>query len=79
MASKGSVVDPGFVTVADLLAHGIDEVSATCPSCRSSWLVPVSFLPPATSLRKVGELLICPRCGSQKVRIEMVASALRLT
>jgi hypothetical protein len=68
--TKMSAADPASVTVADLLAHGANEVKATCPRCATSWQAPVSFLPPTTNLDEVRDLLICPQCASQDIGVE---------
>lgn len=65
-----NAADPASVTIADMLANGADEVRAICPTCESSWTAPVSFLPPATNLAQVRDLLICPRCASIDIGVE---------
>ena len=58
------------LTVADMAASGIDEVNAMCLRCGSSWRSPISFLPSATSLEKIAELMSCPTCGGREIDVE---------
>ena len=58
------------VTVGDLAASGIDEVDAMCVRCGSVWRSPISFLPPATTLEKIAELMSCRACGGREIDVE---------
>ena len=57
-------------TVADLATRGIDDVTAMCPRCGLRWRSLISFLPPMTTLRKIGELMSCPTCGGREIEVE---------
>lgn len=59
-------------TVGDLDAHGADSVKATCVACGREWRVMVRFLPIATTLPKVADLLECRVCGGQRVGVEPI-------
>jgi hypothetical protein len=59
--------DPLALTVAELLEPGESELSASCGSCGKTWRLPIGFLPPATTIRTIGELIICPVCGGWEV------------
>ncbi len=56
-------------TVAELLASKIDEVDAMCVRCGRTWRAPISFLPAATSLEKIAELMSCPTCGGREIDV----------
>lgn len=58
------------LTVAELLARGIDEVRAMCPRCGRRWRSPLSFLPPTTALLTVAKLMSCPTCGGHEIEVE---------
>jgi Zn finger protein HypA/HybF involved in hydrogenase expression len=60
-------IEPSAVTVADLIRRGADEVRASCQQCGDSWRAPITFLPSATTLEKIGQLMICPACGGRKI------------
>ncbi len=70
--------DDGKTTVADLGARGIEEVKAMCPRCGRIWRSPIAFLPPATALRKIGELMTCPTCGGRGIEVEPAEGGDRL-
>ena len=55
--------DPSAITVGDLQMHGVDEIRASCERCGESWQSPISFLPSGTSLSKIVQLMVCPKCG----------------
>jgi uncharacterized Zn finger protein (UPF0148 family) len=59
--------DPQAVTVAQLLERGESELSASCGFCGETWQLPIDFLPPATTIRTIGRLIICPVCGGREV------------
>jgi Zn finger protein HypA/HybF involved in hydrogenase expression len=61
--------DRSGATVADMAAEGVDAVDAFCAHCGNSWLAPISFLPPATTLAKVEALMACPACGGRDVNV----------
>ena len=65
--------------VSDMLMEGVCEVIATCPECGKSWTAPIAFLPPATSMSKIAELIVCPLCGSLDVHVEPVLQGEKLT
>lgn len=48
------------LTVGDLMARGVEDVDAFCPSCGNMWTTAITFLPAATTLPKVAALMICP-------------------
>jgi DNA-directed RNA polymerase subunit RPC12/RpoP len=58
------------LTVAELAASGVDEVEAMCLRCGRTWRSPISFLPPATALQKITELMSCPACGGREIDIQ---------
>jgi hypothetical protein len=63
-----SSIDNPAITVGEMKMHGVAKVWALCDSCGNGWQVPIDFLPPATNLRKIAELLICPVCGDKDVK-----------
>lgn len=58
------------VTVADLVEEGADAIEASCWRCGEEWQAPIAFLPPATTLVRISEILICPTCGGRDVELE---------
>lgn len=54
-------------TVAELLERGESELSAACGFCGETWRLPIDFLPPATTIRTIAKLIICPVCGGREV------------
>lgn len=60
------------LSVAHMLAHGLDQVSVSCPRCLSRWRAHITVLPQDTKLAKVQELMMCRDCGDGKVDIEFV-------
>jgi Zn finger protein HypA/HybF involved in hydrogenase expression len=58
------------VTVADLIARGVDTVEASCVKCGDQWLSPITFLPPATTITKVAALMLCPICGGRDIEVQ---------
>jgi Zn finger protein HypA/HybF involved in hydrogenase expression len=58
------------VTVADLIARGVDTVEASCVKCGDQWLSPITFLPPATTIAKVAALMLCPTCDARDVEVQ---------
>lgn len=58
------------LTVAEMSAQGVENVRAFCPACGQLWNAPIDFLPSATTLAKIGELLKCRACGSRDVEAE---------
>jgi hypothetical protein len=58
--------DPLALTVAELMERGESELSASCGFCGESWQLPIDFLPPATTIRTIGQLVICPVCGGRE-------------
>jgi len=62
-------VTPSAITVADLLRRGVDEIDASCSRCSENWQTPISILPPATTLAKIAEVMVCPACGGREVDI----------
>ena len=66
------MADPAetLVTVADMLAHGADAVSASCWRCNRIWRAPITMVPPVTTLAKIQALMQCQSCGSDRVRVE---------
>lgn len=61
--------EPSAVTVADLLMRGVEGIDASCLRCGENWRAPITMLPPATSLAKIAELMVCPICGSGNVDV----------
>jgi hypothetical protein len=57
-------------TVAELTAADIDRVDAFCAGCGHMWAAPIDFLPPATDLRKVAALIICPICRGRDIEVD---------
>jgi len=57
------------ITVADLLMRGVEEIDASCLRCGESWRAPITMLPPATTLAKIEELMVCTACGSRNVDV----------
>jgi len=62
-------VAPSTITVADLLMRGVDEMDASCLRCGENWQAPIGFLPPATTLAKISELMVCPACDGWEVEV----------
>ena len=67
-----SLEQDSSLTVAELLARGIDEVDASCGYCGHGWRAPIAFLPDATTLEKVSQLMACPACGRMDIDVEPV-------
>jgi hypothetical protein len=57
------------MTVGDLVKRGVEDVKAFCGDCGKLWRAPITFLPPATGLRKVAALMLCPRCGGREIEV----------
>ncbi len=66
----GSINNPA-ITVGEMQALGVDSVEAHCCVCGNRWPVPIDFLPAATTLSKVAELIVCPTCGSSGVKVSL--------
>lgn len=63
-------IDGLSLTVGEMSAHGVENVRAFCPACGHLWNSPIDFLPPATTLAKISELLMCWTCGGLEVEAE---------
>jgi Zn finger protein HypA/HybF involved in hydrogenase expression len=61
--------EPSAIAVADLLMRGVEKIDASCLRCGENWQAPISILPPATTLAKIAELMVCPACGGREVDI----------
>jgi Zn finger protein HypA/HybF involved in hydrogenase expression len=60
-----------YATVAELMVNDIENVEAACLRCGEAWLAPTDFLPPATTIAKIADLMVCPTCGGREVRIDL--------
>ena len=58
-----------YVNVGDLLGRGHDDVEAICRSCNYRWKLPIGFLPPATDLGTISQLVACPACDSAEIEL----------
>ncbi len=66
----GSIGHPSM-TVAEMWELGVDCIRASCAHCCRRWRVPVDFLPPATTLAKIEELIICQDCGRGGLKVSV--------
>lgn len=60
-------IHPSGITVDDLMMRGVEVVRASCQCCGESWTAPITFLPSATTLEKISQLMICPLCGGRDI------------
>lgn len=63
-----SSIDNPAITVGEMKTHAVNEVLASCDLCGERWRVPIEFLPSATKLEKIAELIICPNCGDRGIK-----------
>ena len=63
------------VTVAELTAHGVETVEASCLRCGQGWWPPITFLPATTTIRKIAALMVCPTCAGRDVEIQVPVQA----
>ena len=59
-----------LITVEDMLAEGVDAVSASCWRCNRIWRAPITMLPPETTLAKLQRVMRCQDCGNERVHVE---------
>lgn len=57
------------MTVGDLVKRGVEDVEAFCVDCGELWRTPISFLRPATGLRKMAALMLCPSCRGREIEV----------